>query len=135
MIMKRVVQSFLLAGGIWLAAGGLLCGVLGGGGNRIREIEVFGLFTGICLLDLWTLGKLFSALFPLVTGGEKLGFNAIQAFYWGTLKLACVGILIILLVKGESIPGGIPRVGMLVGLGTLIGVPLLGGIFWNLSES
>jgi hypothetical protein len=111
----------------WLAFSSALCLRFPGRSISYALASVFLLWL-VCLIDLYSLSRAVGAVLELAaTSGEKRGPLTIQAFYWGMIKLLCLGILGIILFYGRSIP----PVSLLAGTGTLVVVPLLGGYWWS----
>jgi hypothetical protein len=82
----------------------------------------------LCVLDLLVLRKLISIILHLVSDAErKSAKSAFQALIWGALKLLCLGLFILVLLKGQKIP----MHGLMLGIGTLGTVPVLGGLLWS----
>lgn len=86
----------------------------------------------LCMADLFALAKLVSALLELV-GSEnedrkKHGQAVIRASSWGAIKLACLAFIGMVLFRGRDIP----TYSLLAGLGTLVVVPIFGGLGWHL---
>jgi hypothetical protein len=113
----------------WLLTAALLCLYFNPGGDPLAtSLRWMFEIAAFCLVDLLALGMTLRAVIPLVAGvAEKRYLAALQAFYWATVKLACLGILTAVVLKSPHIP--VP--GLLTGLGTLIFVPLMGGLWWN----
>lgn len=83
----------------------------------------------LCEMDLLAIGKLLSTVFQLTTESVKNRSGlVIRASSWGAIKLACLGIIGLILFRGQAIPS----LGLLPGLGTMIVVPLFGGLWWHL---
>lgn len=87
------------------------------------------LLGGLSLFNLfaWITGGV--AIFNLVTGiSENRGLQVVRASAWALVKLSCVGIFIgIFVMRGERIPS----ISVWMGMGTLVVVPLLGGLLWS----
>jgi hypothetical protein len=66
-----------------------------------------------------------------LTAGEsnpqKHAALVVSASVWGVIKLACLGIFGFILFHGHAIP----QFSLLWGLGTLVTVPLIGGLWWS----
>lgn len=124
---RQTVLPFFVVACAWLALGLALCAQFPGSSIGYA----FGSLTllwAVCLLDLYSLARAVGAVLELsVTDGENRGRFTIQAFYWGLIKLLCLGILGIILFYGRSIPSA----AMLIGTGTLVIVPLVGGYWWS----
>lgn len=82
----------------------------------------------LSLVDLIALAKVSSIVLAGVPEESKNRAQMLfRASYWGFLKLACLGIFLFVLIKGQAIPA----LSLVTGLGTLIVVPLVGGIWWS----
>jgi hypothetical protein len=125
----RAATPFVKAAMIWAAVGAVLCVWLTPTGTS-AVAAVLGMF-GISLLSLMGFGamaKCFAAVARLVAGGSgNRQSYVIQAFYWAMIKLACLGLLVTILIYVREIP----VVGILVGIATLVVVPLTGGLLWK----
>ena len=123
------IKFFLLPSLLWLVIGLALNGWLNSADPQLWNS--FKWFTGLwvlCLFDLYALSRTLEAALGLMNEeSEKRSALTIQAFYWGTIKLACLGIFGTILLKGDSIPA----TSLLLGLGTLIVVPLMGWYWWS----
>jgi len=91
----------------------------------------------LCMVNLFSLAKTMSAAVELaacteaqVASGERMIW-ILKAFFWGGLKLACLGVFIVFLLAGRKAP----MEAVLTGLATIVVVPLFGGIFWGLLQS
>jgi hypothetical protein len=94
---------------------------------EINLLWLAGLYV-LSLCDLVALGKTIEGMiFVADDAGENRAVRALQTFYWALLKLLCLGIFTVVLIKGKSIPSA----GLLLGMGTICFVPLLGGLFWS----
>lgn len=85
----------------------------------------------LATLGLTATAKLFAAVFPLLSGDpldpKKRIECVIRASSWGTIKLVSWGLTATQLLYSRSIP--VPA--LLLGLGTVIVIPLLGGASWH----
>ncbi len=87
-----------------------------------------GLVWLLAVADLAITAGAIGALLRLTTVSEDNRMAAsVQAFTWGAVKLACLGVFVVLLVNGTQIPVS----SLLLGLGTMIVVPILGGLWWS----
>jgi hypothetical protein len=124
---RRESTPFLMVAFVWLAVGAALCARFQHPGLSLA-LGWLAVLWGLCLFDLYALSRAVGALLGLASvEGEKRGALIIQASYWGMIKLACLGILGAILLRGHSIPA----LGLLMGTGTLVVVPLLGGYWWS----
>jgi hypothetical protein len=121
-------RPFLLTALAWPFLGGAICWLATNPAELASALFWMWVFWVLCLCDLVTLTLTAGAVIRYLTiTPEKRGAAAVQAFYWGGLKLACAGIFIVIALW---VPG-IPRWGILTGLGTLVTVPLIGGFWWS----
>jgi hypothetical protein len=135
-VQNRALPYFIAAAVLWLMFGLLLCWMLTPITESPRRAMTWlGLLAGVCLLDLYALSQALSGLFDLMRSdvGKPL-FLVIRTSYWGGIKLVCVIFLGFLMKSGTSgaqasAGSGIPSVGLLTGVSTLVAVPLLGFIF------
>ena len=83
---------------------------------------------GFSILDLFAIASLFKAVYALSTAEpEKRGAHVINASVWGMIKLACLGLFGFLLLRGHAIPTR----ELLLGIATMVVVPLVGGFWWS----
>lgn len=131
---SRALPYFAAAALIWVGVSAFLCLKFCPPHEPIkRALTWFAILGGICLLDLFALAQALAGLFDLMQdGSSKPIFLIIRTSYWGGIKLVCVIFLGFLMVRGSSVAGssGIPTVGLLTGVSTLVVVPLLGFLFW-----
>ena len=85
--------------------------------------------TSLGLIDLFTTGGLLRVVISIAAGREKNGLGAaIRASSWGTIKLVSVGLLTVTIWRSR----GSPPLPLILGLTTLVVVPIIGGIRWHL---
>jgi hypothetical protein len=125
---RKTVWPFAGVAGLWLA----LCIAISlkwAGAHAAGAAAAWaGALWGLCLLDLYSLARAVGAALELAsTEGENRGALIIQAFYWGVIKLTCLGILGAILLHGRSIP----MASVVSGFGTMVVVPLVGGYRWS----
>jgi hypothetical protein len=119
------LAPFAFAAIAWAVAAVLLCWYWDGSVLAFRWM--LGLWA-LCLLDLFAIAKTMAAV--IAVSADAAGNRPallVQASTWGAIKLACLGLLGILLFRGQSIPSH----ALLLGLGTLVVVPLIGGLWWS----
>ncbi len=125
---RKSYRSFAAAAALWLA---VITAITAFVTPREELFWALGWTMGLWLVsvaDLGVLAKGVSATLELATAvGEKRGKWVIQASYWGFLKLACLGIFATVLIKGHEIP----VTSLLTGIGTMVFVPLVGGLWWS----
>lgn len=118
---------------IWLILGILGCWFWAENESRFQALIWFGILWGLCLLNLVATAKLFSGVLDLMASGNERRqpknqlAAAIRTSSWGTIKLACWGLLILVLRAQRPIP----TPALLLGIGTLTLVPIIGGIWWH----
>ena len=93
----------------------------------------------LCSLDLWVLAKTVLASLRWMgaqSGDGPNGNNgpsdkrvnySFATLYWGAFKLICLGLLIVSLLEAQKAP----MYSLVLGAGTLLIVPFIGGVFWN----
>lgn len=129
MNLKSIQKPFGIAAIIWAFLSIGICRYFNADTSRFMTsiLWLAGLFL-LSLCDLVALGKTIEGMIFVASGeGENRSVRALQTFYWILLKLLCLGIFTVVLIKGRSIPS----LGLLLGLGTVGIVPLLGGLFWS----
>jgi len=90
------------------------------------------LFWSVSVLDLLALGKTIAFVMNVIQmKGEKRAAAVIRTLSWGMLKLACIGVFIVLLINVSANPLPGSNLGLLTGLGTMVFVPLIGGLLWS----
>ena len=113
---------FFGTGAAWLVAGSVASVGVGAG---------LPWFLGIWVLSMADLAALAKVVQVLIAASQAATENrkshVIRAFTWGVVKLACFGLLIAVLVNAKAIPA----VALLMGLATLVAVPLAGGFVWS----
>jgi hypothetical protein len=125
---RGVSLPFGIASIVWVVLGAAICGYFSESVELKKNmVWFFGLWT-LCLCDLVVLGKAVQGMFAFAAGTvENRPAQVIQTFSWGFLKLICLGIFTLVMFKGRPFP----MLGLLGGLGTLVVVPLLGGLLWS----
>ncbi len=83
----------------------------------------------VCVLDLAAMAQMFRAVFALMSDIPEVSRPAwkLRLLIWGLTKLTCLGLLGVILFLNPSIPSP----ALLFGLGTLVVVPLFGGLGWS----
>ena len=126
----RTLLPFLWTGLGWLAICLFFCA---------RGLEPMrGLFWAagiwlLCMADLLAMAQVVSQLLQLSGAGPQStarGPRMMQIFFWGLIKLACLGLFGVILWAGRETP----QRALLMGLGTLVVVPLVGGFWWSQRE-
>ncbi len=120
-------MPFAIAASVWGIFG---CAVAIFSGAPV--ISSLGWMGGLWLLSLVDLVALAQAISAVVALGSDVRPEHKPALYtqamtWGAIKLACLGGFAIVLIAGK----GAPAAALLLGLGTMIVVPLAGGFFWS----
>lgn len=130
-MIKQNLKPFYWTAGSWLIFGVLALVLIPGGMNSALAAKWFlGLWI-VSLLDLFALERAVEAATGLMSeASENRGALVIRAFYWGAIKLACMGILGWIVIHASNAPVR----ALLLGLGTLVAVPLFGGFMWSQKE-
>ena len=86
----------------------------------------------LCVLDLIALAKTVAAATILMSDQfpEKKAAFMVQTLVWGTTKFAVLGFLGIVLWKAQAAP----KIAVVLGVATLLVVPLIGGFWWSQVE-
>jgi hypothetical protein len=123
------MRSFVWVAMIWalLGLGASLFGVPRE--DALRGAFWFLILFSVSAADLYSISRLVSAVLDLMAESTENRIpRLIQASYWGFLKLACLGIFTVLVFKGHEIP----VIALLMGVGTMVFVPLVGGYWWSI---
>lgn len=129
----RVLLLFMMVALGWGVLGALMVYFLSSG--DWSSLRYFGIFWLLSAINLAALTQTLSAVFELLAmqegsgsaSSEKKAAITVQAFVWGTLKLACLGIFGLVLYRSSNAP----LVSLLLGTGTLVVVSLVGGWIWS----
>ncbi|MEN9723987.1 MAG: hypothetical protein RJB38_1973 [Pseudomonadota bacterium] len=124
--LKRELRPFFWASFLWLLLGLVLAAGVFSSGNFFKEMVWFVVFWSLGVGDLATIAAL---VFAITSWGEssdrvKMGLRITILTGLKVTLLLIFGAILFL-------KHGIPQSSLLVGLGTLIVVPLLGGLFWT----
>jgi len=127
----------------WLVLSLLVVLAVHGTGNlcaaSVSAKWIFGLWL-LSVLDLLAIAKLLvTTIRVLDLSGEKRVAAIIRASYWGIVKLACLVLFVVLFLNagqssGQTIgaqTGAIPHEAIFLGMGSLVMIPLLGGLIWS----
>ncbi|MDR3607486.1 MAG: hypothetical protein P4M08_08905 [Oligoflexia bacterium] len=133
LVSSESLSGFGLAGLIWLLLSAAICFKLSPDKAELRRsLTWLCILFGLSILDLFALAQALSGLFDLMRNeSEKPIFLVFRTSYWASIKLVCLIFLGFLMARGSS-SSGIPTPGLLTGISTLMVVPLLGGVFWQL---
>lgn len=97
-------------------------------GTPVLALAALVGFWALSVLDLVALTRFLSVIFKWMSpDAEKRPLFLIQAMFWGLIKVVCLGLFFITLLKGQKIP----MHGLLLGMGTLGVVPVVGGFIWS----
>ena len=126
-------RPFFLGSLSWLVLGlSILKIVRGAGFSWAPDLGWFFAFFLLSHLNLVAMIGFFRTLLPWMADAKSQDLGSIyHLFFWGTLKLGCLGLLIMILFSRRAIP----NISLLLGLSTLWMVPLLGGLFWHRKQS
>ncbi|MEO5971054.1 MAG: hypothetical protein ABIQ95_14090 [Bdellovibrionia bacterium] len=123
------IVIFGIVSAVWLILGEVSCWALNP--NPEQAFLAYRSFLGFwCLsvLDLGILAKFLSSAGYLMNANETTrSAYAVQAIVWGVGKIVCLGLFVLVLLKGHEIP----MHSLLLGMGTLVVVPLAGGFIWS----
>jgi hypothetical protein len=129
---NKISSGFFLFGTVsivWLILGEVLC--WGFNSNVEQAFVAYKSVLGFWLLsvlDLTVLAKFLSSTGSLMNATEETkSAHAVQALVWGLAKVVCLGLFVLVLLKGHEIP----MHSLLLGMGTLVVVPLAGGYIWS----
>jgi hypothetical protein len=113
----------------WLFFGSLIILVLNNNYEKIvLNYRTFFGFWVLSIMDLVVLAKFLSTVAHYLNAKELTrAALGVQALIWGLFKILCLGLFVLVLLKGQEIP----LHGLLLGMGTLVVVPLAGGFFWS----
>ena len=126
--MTKTAKPSAIAAVVWAVIGWAICRHFSAvTALQQNLIWLFGLWA-LCLIDLVALGKTIQGVLAIAAGaGENLSAYTIHTFSWGLIKLVCLGIFASeVVIKGSPIPTA-----DLSGMGTLVVVPLVGGLLWS----
>jgi len=126
---RQTATPFLVVAIAWLVMGEAVSAWFSAGkmGHSLSWTMVLW---ALCVLDLYALSRAVGAALAVMSDSdadENRGPLVVRALYWGVLKLTCLGILGLALSYGRSIPVA----AMLMGIGTAVVVPLVGGYGWS----
>ncbi len=134
---KLNLTPFLLTALGWMALSAWVCWRFSPDQeSALGSVKWMLVLAGICCADLFSLAKVVAIVLDLIVSAEagitqnRTGL-AFQASFWGGLKLACLLLFGAVLYRGQNIP----TAGLLAGTGTVVVVPLIGGLFWHWLES
>lgn len=142
----NAIRPLLQAAAGWVLMGAAICaGSFKPEFGIARELALFLATTLFVLGDLFSTGMLFSTLLEVTARNEKNDKSfVLQAFYWATIKLGCLTLLVLLFLRvptlvgifGTVHDGGaarefLRRPGLLAGIATFVIVPLAGGLIWH----
>ena len=120
------LMPFLWVSFSWLLFGLLFCLVQG-------QIDAMGWFVGfwfISLCNLFALAKTAHSAVNLASGTKQSGRELTNLFLWGTLKLFCFGVIVGVFIFVRELASSV----VVIGVGTVVVVPLFGGFFWLRTE-
>lgn len=126
-IMKAVVKKFGIASASWYIIG---CIILYFSGRSFTSDLVY--FTLVFLwahLNLVFLMMLMKTLFQFIKTEDANERNTLRfkILFWGTLKVSCLLFGVVFLWAGSDITG----LALVLGVTSLLVVPLVGGLLWK----
>jgi hypothetical protein len=125
----QLLTPFLIVGAIWLGVSAGVGAYLTHESQRVTQMLFsLAILWATCLFDLYALARTAGAALDAMSGArEKRRASVLQALYWATIKLACLGILGVVLLRGDAMPA----ISLYMGSATLFVVPLFGGYWWS----
>ncbi len=124
----RSLWPFWLTALAWAVAG---VGVNLWAGGPVGQAVFWQLATWLaCLLDFAVTAQMLRGMLALRAGSEDLGAAGTRTLAWGVAKLACLALIGVVLWAGQNAPTR----ALLLGMTTLVVVPLLGGLWWFQKE-
>lgn len=126
-----IAKIFALVALAWAGFSLALCLLFRESGSSNSTLS-FILFWALCLTDLWVLSKAVKAALTAAaeaangteTPSQNSGIAVIQAFAWGAIKLVCLGFFTLAIFIGKPAV----NLGFLLGMATLLVVPVFGGL-------
>jgi hypothetical protein len=127
---SRTQLPFLWTGLIWIAIS--LAVIVLTDKPVVECLRWFLLLWALCMFDLLALSKTagFASLLLTDATADRKAPLTFQAFFWGGAKLACLALLGMVLWLGRNAPS----TGLILGISTLLVVPLAGGLWWSQKE-
>ena len=123
-------QSLCIFSLVWIATvSGLI--LLLSFPEMLRTVKWFGIISISVVCDFFLLAQLMGCVVQLVTKAKSDSTSLLNVFFWGTLKVAAFGVVLVALVRAAEAPKG----AIFLGLGTLLVVPLATGLWWNKKEA
>lgn len=123
---SRLFFSFGMAAIGWVLGSIFICRGIYKGSDFGIALPWMLAFNLISLVDLLASSRLIAHLLSLHSESVNRTFSVLRASYWASIKIACLFIFGVTLLKGRLLP----LFGLLLGASTLLVVPVLGGILW-----
>ena len=114
------------------AAAGVVTALNAASGQTSRELLWFlALFLG-SVVNLFALSKAVGKVIEWMqySGQNRSSGLLVEILFWGTLKFGCLILLGSLIWRSRSVPG----MTLVLGLSTLVVVPLFGGYLWSRTD-
>lgn len=132
---QGAVTPFFIVGFVWLAAGlGISLGTSGPEESTPAVLKwMIGLWL-LCMLDIFTAGVALTAVFRIMRETLPVAEKSrwvFRAIFWGTLKFVSLAALVAVSMQGQAAP----KTAVVLGLSTLVVVPLIAGYFWSKKEA
>jgi hypothetical protein len=128
--------AYLMVAGLWVFSG-LAWARFHDSEAMFSWVAKWALFLGLlCLVNFYAMAQFFFSLFSLQTiEPEKRLFTLIQTSYWGSIKLASLLILGGILWRQTHLMHlPVPDQSLVIGMGTLVIVPIFGSLVKALPE-
>ena len=125
---SEITKPFAIAAVLWMVVGFGVCKYFSAPSLlQMNLIWLFGLWA-LSLVDLFALSKTVHGMLSFASGAaENRPARVIHTFSWGLIKLVCLGGFALVMIKGNPVS----VLGLSAGLGTLVMVPLVGGLIWS----
>lgn len=124
---KQNLSPFFYVALGWLLLGVIFC-LLPGRAEYLSWL--FGLWF-LSVFDLFALAKAAQSAINLASGKKDSGMSVSGFLIWGALKMICLGAIIGVLFFAKEVAGSV----LVIGVGTLVVVPLFGGAWWFRTEA
>ena len=123
---------FLIVGLGWAVFGVLLCLRLAPEAQSFFALKWMLGLAVVCMMDLMVLAQAVASTIDLMSSDrpEFRPNHVVRLLFWGFAKVACLGIIGVVIWNGRSIP----LCALFTGLATLVVVPLVGGLWWSYQD-
>ena len=125
----KYLQPFLQVSFVWVLLGTFLSLLLSKGAQPEVALVWFLGFWALSIGNLFLLGKTVASLISLMSYSEKneKTKKTLQFLLFAGMKFSCLGLFLLMLWHSKNAP----KSAVFSGLGTLIVVPIGGGLLWS----